>query len=725
MKKVININFQGRVIPIEETSYEILKEYVESLRRYFANEEGMNEIVNDIESRIAELFSEKLKNGAVCITDEHVNAIIASMGRPADFDAETGETSAPFDREPNYQQASGTYTGASASASAGANNWGRNRGKFTRNEDDKIIGGVCSGLANYFGIDPVIMRILFVVLFGAIFWVYILLWVIVPSESMETNITRRLYRSADDKVIGGVASGLAAYFNLDVWIPRLIFALPLVLGIVSGTFNAIWWDWDFGFVPRMITGSLGSTLFLTYIILWIAVPVATTAAEKLQMRGERVDLNSIRDTVKNDMGSFRNRAEKWGEEVKQTAEQFGERAKQWGQESGTYAKRFSAEATPVAKRAGNGIGHVIGVLFKAFFLFIAAMIALSLFGVLVAFIFGGFTMFPLTGFLLEGTWQNLLAWSTLIFLLGIPVLSLITWLIRRIIGARSRNHYLGYVFGTLWFVGIVSAVILAGMIGRNFTTKSGLEDNVSITQPASGKLLVDVASSNMRYYNDDWFGIEWDEDMPFYGANADTLMLNTVRVNVVKSKDTLYHVSKVRVSRGNTFEIARNLAETIEFTITQQDSLLLLPHSFAISKDEKFRNQQVLVVIEVPVGKRIELDRSLSDYNFFNMNVNRRRGRFNIEWEENWDDSYKWTTNTEYVMTNSGLERTGNYNEYRNGSSEPRSLETTPERRTESNEPDTRYRYRRNEKPAIDSAVAPVKVSQELSFPLNAFANLL
>ncbi len=722
MKKVININFQGRVIPIEETSYEILKEYIESLRRYFANEEGMNEIVNDIESRIAELFSEKLKNGEVCITDEHVNAIIASMGRPADFDAETGESSSSFDRDQSYQQASGTYTNASSS-NRGAGNWGRNRGKFTRNEDDKIIGGVCSGLANYFGIDPVIMRILFVVLFGAIFWVYILLWVIVPSESMETNITRRLYRSADDKVVGGVAAGLAAYFNLEVWIPRLIFALPLVLGILSGTFNAIWWDWDFGFVPRMITGSLGSTLFLTYIILWIAVPVATTAAEKLQMRGERVDLNSIRDTVKNDMGSFRNRAEKWGEEVKQTAEQFGERARQWGQESGTYAKRFSSEAAPVAKRAGNGIGHIIGVLFKAFFLFIAAMIALSLFGVLVAFIFGGVTMFPLTGFLLEGTWQNLLAWSTIIFLLGIPVLSLITWLIRRIIGARSRNHYLGYVFGTLWFIGVVSAILLAGMIGRNFSTKSGLEDNVSITQPTSGKLMVDVASSNIRYYNDDWFGIEWDEDMPFYGANADTLMLNTVRVNVVKSKDSLFHVSRVRVSRGNTSDIARNLAESIEFGITQQDSLLLLPHSFAISKDEKFRNQQVLVVIEVPVGKRIELDRSLSDYNFFNMNFNRRRGRFNIEWEENWDNTYTWNTNTEYVMTSSGLERTGSYNEYRNGESQPGSNQNTPERNNRDN--DTRYRYRRNETRATDTTVVPVKVSQELSFPLNAFANIL
>src|SRR5450755_1192062 len=87
MKKIININFQGRVIPIEESAYETLKQYVDSLRKYFANEEGRDEIINDIESRIAELFSEVLKKGASCITDADVTAIIASMGRPEDFEA--------------------------------------------------------------------------------------------------------------------------------------------------------------------------------------------------------------------------------------------------------------------------------------------------------------------------------------------------------------------------------------------------------------------------------------------------------------------------------------------------------------------------------------------------------------------------------------------------------------------------------------------------------------
>ncbi len=101
MKKVININFQGRVIPIEETAYDMLKQYVESLRLFFANEEGRDEIINDIEGRIAELFAETLKKGGTCITDEDVITIINSMGRPEDFEAEEANVKSQLSVEGN------------------------------------------------------------------------------------------------------------------------------------------------------------------------------------------------------------------------------------------------------------------------------------------------------------------------------------------------------------------------------------------------------------------------------------------------------------------------------------------------------------------------------------------------------------------------------------------------------------------------------------------------
>ncbi|MDF2190952.1 PspC domain-containing protein [Paraflavitalea sp. CAU 1676] len=659
MKKVININFQGRVIPIEETAYELLKQYIESLRRYFANEEGRDEIINDIEGRIAELFSERIKKGATCITDEDVNTVIASMGRPEDFEAETVGSGTETNGNTSQQQQS-SQSQSQSTYNYGAQNRAQ-RGRLYRNADDKILGGVASGLANYFGIDPVVMRILFVVLFAPLFWVYILLWVIIPSQSIETNITKRLYRSAEDKVISGVCGGLSAYFNTPTWVPRLIFALPLIFGLISGVFNNIWWhDWDFWWGPKVITGSLGSTLFFAYVILWITVPVAVSSSEKLEMRGEKVDLNSIRDTVKEDLEGFKAKAEKWGKEVKESAQQFGEKAKEFGQTAGSRAKTFSAEAGPVARGAGSGIGHVIGVLFKAFFMVLAAIIVVALFAAIAGVIFGGFTMFPVKDFIFEGFGENLLAWATLILFLGIPLIALITWLIRRIMGVRSRNHYLGYVFSTLWIVGLICAFILSGTVYRNFRSSSFSEEEVKLTQPANNKLIIDVANTYEHYYGGDWFGISW-EDAPFYAINQDTLMLNTVRVNIQKSNDANFHVRRVRLCRGNNPQKAKDLAERVSFNIEQKDSILELPKGFAISRFEKFRNQQVLVIIEVPVGKRIRIDGKVDDYEWFSINYNRRRGFRN---DYNWDNSYSWTSDRDMIMTpEDGLQPVDKYDQ--------------------------------------------------------------
>src|SRR5688572_27603661 len=205
MKKIININLSGRVIPIEDTAYEKLQAYIESLRRYFAHEEGRDEIINDIESRIAELLHENIRKGATVVTDADVDSIIASMGRPEDFDAETVESEKTQYQEQQQSQQQYTY---------GAK---RPRGRLYRDSSDKFIAGVCSGLASYLNVDPAIVRILFAIItfggFGFGVLVYILLWIFLPEKDIEGYSGKRLYRNPDDKVIGGVAGGLAAYFK--------------------------------------------------------------------------------------------------------------------------------------------------------------------------------------------------------------------------------------------------------------------------------------------------------------------------------------------------------------------------------------------------------------------------------------------------------------------------------------------------------------------------------
>jgi vacuolar-type H+-ATPase subunit H len=97
--------------------------------------------------------------------------------------------------------------------------------------------------------------------------------------------------------------------------------------------------------------------------------------------------------------------------------------------------------------------------------------------------------------------------------------------------------------------------------------------------------------------------------------------------------------------------VARNIAEKINFQTTQADSILYLPKGFSISKNERWRAQQVLLILQVPVGKRFFLDRSISKYNWFDVRYNRRGG---IDVDDNWERTYGVESGKEYIMSPDG-----------------------------------------------------------------------
>ncbi|HVF81768.1 MAG TPA: PspC domain-containing protein, partial [Flavisolibacter sp.] len=181
MKKIININLYGRVIPIEDAAYDSLQRYIESLRRYFAKEEGRDEIINDIESRISELMNDKIKKGAPCITEADIAEIITAMGRVEDFEA--ADSNEGVGAAESNAKAGGT--GPDNTFRQGTK--GRFTGRLYRDVDDKILGGVCGGIAAYVNVDPSIVRIVFAIItfggFGFGFLLYLLLWIILPARS--------------------------------------------------------------------------------------------------------------------------------------------------------------------------------------------------------------------------------------------------------------------------------------------------------------------------------------------------------------------------------------------------------------------------------------------------------------------------------------------------------------------------------------------------------------
>jgi hypothetical protein len=251
----------------------------------------------------------------------------------------------------------------------------------------------------------------------------------------------------------------------------------------------------------------------------------------------------------------------------------------------------------------------------------------------------------------------MMAWSVLLFFIILPVVAMLTWLIRRIIGARRSNNYLGYTFGSLWVIGLISFIFLVASISRHFSTRNGISQEIPITAPAHGKLIVKVDDSRPFYMDSDWMGIHWNHKSPFFDISEDSVILNTVRVNVSKSKDSSWHLKLNKLSRGNSTTEAGRTASEISFQVDQQDSLLLLGRGFSIKPNEQFRNQQVLVLIEMPVGKRIFMNSNLDEYHWFNINRQWRNNGINIDFD---DDDYRydgWDSDTEYIMTEHGLEK--------------------------------------------------------------------
>lgn len=639
MKKVININFQGRVIPIEETAYEMLQNYISSLRNYFANEEGREEIINDIENRIGELFGEALKKGAACITEDELNKIMSSIGRPEDFaanDEDAGTSTASSSASYSQSQQQHSYQQQYQQTTEPK--------RLYRDEQDKILAGVASGIAHYLGIDPAVVRLIFAFLLivgGTGILLYIILWIVLPSKSLVNHVRKRLFRDPDDKVISGVCGGLGKYFDINPAIPRVIFAAPFIFGLITSIGRNFFDDG-----PIFVGGFGGSTFILVYVILWIVLPEALTASEKLEMRGEKVDLNSIRDTVMNDLQGFKGRAQKMGEEVKTSAQKMGSEMKETFQDRG---QAFNAEV----KKSGSGIGNAIAILVKAFVYFVLGCVAFGLFVALIALTGAGVGVMPLHDFFLQGTSQNLFALGTLVLFIGVPIISILVWFIRRLMKVRTHNKFIGYAFTALWFVGLFCLIALLGSVRRSFSTQIGKREEISIQQPKNGKLEVAIADEQISYY-DGWFEMDG-----LVSIDGDSMYVNTAKVNVVKSKDSLFHVHMIRMSRGRDRAQAQQLAEKINFPIVQKDDILYLPGTFTIARHDKWRNQKVMIVIEVPVGKNIRLSNEVDDYDYFNIDFGRSRRGFRIDIDREWEEGLYWEDEIDMQMTEDRLEWDG------------------------------------------------------------------
>lgn len=191
MKKNITINLYGSLYAIDEDASKLLEQYLDNMRCYFSQREGGDEIADDIEHRVAELFSQLKAEGCQAINIDHVQDIITRIGNPEQMDDDT--LNEDFDNEADPTANEGATpppppgNNATNAADAERKSWFNGR-KLYRDPQDQMLGGVVSGLCKYFGgTDPLPWRILTVILlicsFTAVGIIYLIAWAIVPAAT--------------------------------------------------------------------------------------------------------------------------------------------------------------------------------------------------------------------------------------------------------------------------------------------------------------------------------------------------------------------------------------------------------------------------------------------------------------------------------------------------------------------------------------------------------------
>lgn len=182
MNKTVNINLSGLIFSIEENAYNKLREYLDKLKLHLENVESGDEIYNDIESRIAELFQEKLSDTKQVIDMADLDAIITQIGSPEEYlDIEEEDNPDSTNEDPEYVEAEEIPNEENV------------KKRFFRDGENAWIGGVCAGIAVYFNIPISLVRVLMVILcanFGVGVIMYFILWFVIPKAETTADYLR-------------------------------------------------------------------------------------------------------------------------------------------------------------------------------------------------------------------------------------------------------------------------------------------------------------------------------------------------------------------------------------------------------------------------------------------------------------------------------------------------------------------------------------------------------
>lgn len=543
MNKTININLGGFFFHIDEVAYKKLRRYLDSIAKSLSDDpQGKNEIIADIEARISELLSEKITDARQVVNEGDIEEIIVIMGQPEDYS----------DTESGYEESS-SY-----------------------------------------------------------------------SYKRNNAAGKKLFRDGDDKFLGGVASGIAHYFDVDtIWIR---------LGLLALFFGA-----GFG--------------VLIYIILWILLPEAKTTAEKLQMEGEPVNIDNIEKKIRDEFNSMsdkvRDVAGDVSEKVKDGANEFSEKM----------SKTFSGKTK---KNNGlqdflNALGKIILVFFKVIGKFIGVILVFIAAAVILSLIIGGFSIGSLEWLNVDGEFLQyppfffdsvLPKWLltlAVFFIIGIPFLVLFVLGLRILSSSvKQFSKATSLTLLGIWIVALLALIFTGLEFGTSHANYGQTAKKSTLNIAEKDTITVKMINDDNLYYQHNLrrstrkYEVEIDNKTMVYTSN--------VKVDVKKSSSNETYIVVQKESRGKSRSKANKNADKIEYKYEVVDNVIVLDAYFVSDFRNLWKDEEVNVTLYLPKDRNVYLDNSTKNFLYDVDNVR--------------DTNDKEMVNHYYIMTDENLKCT-------------------------------------------------------------------
>lgn len=409
------------------------------------------------------------------------------------------------------------------------------------------------------------------------------------TDSTEGNesIKKRLYRDGDSKVLGGVCSGIGHYFGFDpVWL-RIALALMLFFA---------------------------GTGVLLYIILWIAIPEAKTTAEKLAMKGEKADINNITKAVKEEAEHLKKRMEKYGAEFKNMATNNRDMPR-------NTIEKIVDFIGDVLVNIGRVLLKILGVLL----VIIGVIFFLGLSSSVLGLSF-------MTNNTNGGEWVDLLLLDGKDFYLGIfgialfvgvPIIMMIYAGIKILFKIKYSNRWVNLSAGIIWLVGFLMLLFVGIKTGSDFNKTAKVRESFNVAQKDTLYLQrheTPINSIELNSSDDNEEGEHnyrsnrrGDNDYIIGTNKGMKYLLGHAQLNIIKSLTDKIEMVIVKEAKGGNKPTATERAKNISYVVSQTDSLIEFDNLFKVNNADKFRVQDLTVILKLPVGKVIFLDKSLEN----------------------------------------------------------------------------------------------------------------